>query len=308
MKAVRVHSFNQALRVDEVPEPTAAGDEQLVEMRYAAVNPLDIWVSQGRASGKLPMIVGVEGVGTLDGQAVLVNGAGLGTARDGTYAEHVVAPPNALTKLSSNAALKQAAAMGVAGVTAWNVVHELAKVSSGDRVLVLGASGGVGSVVVQVAKNTGATVWGQTSASEKADILKEAGADNVVVAADSELAEKVKDFQPTVVIDPLGNGFTGAAIEAMAAGGRLVIFGASAGPVGEISLRAFYGKGLTMMGYVGLSLSDEVRTAALDKVLAELAAGRIRVHIDDILPLDQAAEAHRRILGRQVRGKLLLTI
>ncbi|MGH9208787.1 MAG: zinc-binding dehydrogenase, partial [Acidimicrobiales bacterium] len=124
--------------------------------------------------------------------------------------------------------------MGVAGVTAWRVVTELAQVNDSDRVLVLGASGGVGSIIVSVARRLGATVWGQTGDAAKQTWVRERGAENVVVIGAGGLREAVRELKPTVVFDPLGNGFTGAATDALEESGRLVIFGTSGEATGHI--------------------------------------------------------------------------
>jgi NADPH2:quinone reductase len=196
--------------------------------------------------------------------------------------------------------------MGVAGVTAWRVVTELGQVTADATVLVLGASGGVGSIVVSVARAIGATVAAQAGSAEKAEWVKGHGADHVVVADAGGLAEAVGDLRPTVVFDGLGGGFTGAAVEVLRPHGRLVLYGASAGPEGQVPLRMLYRKGLTVLGYAGLLQSDEVMDAAIRKALQALADGRLAVPVDAALPLAQVNEAFDRFRQRKVRGKLVL--
>lgn len=309
MHAARLHEFNMPLQYEEAPEPRAGADEVVVDLRYIAVNPLDIWVTRGTVAGgkqRLPFIPGSEGAGTAEGKPVLVHGLGLGVARDGTYAERVAVPRGALNPLPEGVDMQQAAALGVAGVTAWRTARDLAALRPDDRAVVLGASGGVGSLIVQLARGTGATVWGQAGSQDKAALIEELGADHAFVADAGALVEAVADLKPTVIFDALGGGFTGAAIEALQPHGRLIIFGASAGPRAEIQVASLYRKGLTIYGYGGINEPPERLAEATEKVVAELMAGRLRVPIDDVLPLAQAAEAHRRILDRAVRGKILL--
>ena len=191
-------------------------------------------------------------------------------------------------------------------VTAWRAARDLAALQPADRAVVLGASGGVGSLIVQLAKGTGATVWGQIGSPDKAALVEDLGADRAVVATAATLVETVADLKPTVLFDALGDGFTGAAIAALQPHGRLILFGASAGPRAEFQVASLYRKGLTVYGYGGLNEPPERLAEGTAKVVAELMAGRLRVPIDEVLPLAQAAEAHRRLLDRAVRGKILL--
>ena len=311
MRAACLHAVGGTLQIDTVPVPAPGPGEVLVDLRYCAVNPLDIWVTQGNVAGsaqRLPFIPGVEGAGYVDGQPVVVYGfgIGIGTVRDGLYAERAVVPRQAVNALPASVDLAAAAALGVAGITAWRTTRDLAQVSAGDRVLVLGASGGVGSLIVQMAKATGATVWGQTSHQDKTDTIRALGADRAIVSDAPGLVAAVAALQPTVVIDPLGNGFTAGAIEALPPFGRLVLYRRLGGRVAEVNLQSVYRKGLMVQGYGGMVEPAERLAAGFKAALAELEAGRLRVPIDAILPLERAAEAHRRILNRGVRGKLLL--
>jgi NADPH:quinone reductase len=309
MHAVWLHEFNTPLRYEAAPEPRPGADEALVEVRYSAVNPLDIAVTRGTVAGgtqRLPFIVGSEGAGVADGKPVLVHGHGLGLLRDGTYAERVAVPRGALHPLPEGVDLQQAAALGIAGVTAWRAARDLAALQPADRAVVLGASGGVGSLIVQLAKGTGATVWGQVGSPDKAALVEGLGADRAVVATAATLVETVADLKPTVIFDALGDGFTGAAIEALQPHGRLILFGAAAGPRAEVQVASLYRKGLTVYGYGGFNEPPDRLAEGTEKVVAELMAGRLRVPIDEVLPLAQAAEAHRRLLDRAVRGKILL--
>jgi NADPH2:quinone reductase len=183
----------------------------------------------------------------------------------------------------------------------------VAAVQPDDRVLVLGASGGVGTLVIQLALAAGATVWGQTSNDAKAGFLEEVGAAHAVVAGAAELPDRVAELKPTVVIDSLGDGFTGAAVAALQPFGRIALYGASAGPVAEsFDLRQLYRKSIQLRTYSGTIEPEDNLRAAVSECLGAVARGELRVFVDEILPLANAAEAHRRIRAREVRGKLLL--
>lgn len=310
--AARVHTHGKPLVVEDVDSPAAGDDEVVVEIAFAGVNPVDRYIAEGRVApdSPLPRTMGMEGAGRLagDGQPVLVHGGGLATRRDGAWSRRVVAPRAAVTPIPAGVDLAEAAAMGVAGVTAWRTATEQAKVSADDRVLVLGASGGVGSMLVSLCRSLGARVWGQTGNPDKAAFVREQGAEEVVTAAASELVAAVEPLAPTVVFDALGDGFSAAGIEALAQFGRLVSFGVSAGPVAEVNMQMLYRKGLTVYGYGGLIDSAERLEAGKVAALAALADGQIRVAIADVLPLSRVNDAFTALVDRAVTGKIVLDL
>ncbi len=309
-RVARLVEHGRPLVVDEVELAQTADDEVVVDMAYGGVNPVDRYGALGRVApdAPLPRILGSEGSGTVDGRPVLVRGHGLGTSRDGLWATRAVVPAAATVDVPAGVALDAAAAMGVAGVTAWRVVTEKARVTGEDRVLVLGASGGVGSIAVSVAHSLGATVWGQTTSRDKAGWVAQRGADRAVVADAASLAEAVAELRPTVVIDPLGDGFTGAGVEALEPRGRLVIFGTSADTHGDVPLQALYRKSLTVYGYGGLIETDDVLAGHIADAMDALRDGRLEVVVDRILPLDRVDDAFELLEQRAVQGKLLLDL
>ncbi|GAC1578275.1 MAG: zinc-binding dehydrogenase [Candidatus Dormibacteria bacterium] len=309
MKALRVHRFGDELQFDaDVSEPESADGELVVEVRYVAVNPLDIWVTRGTVGGSqaLPFIPGTEGVGRVAGRMVLIHGGGVGVRRDGLYAERAAVPADAVLDLPEGIDPVQAATLPVAGRTAWRLSHDFGRVEPGQTLVVLGASGGVGSLVIQLAKHEGARVVAHTGSADKAGWLDELGADEVIVGSAAEIAPRLRELAPEVVLDPLGGDYTAAGLAALAPHGRLVLFGTSACPTGTIDLRELYRKAATLTSYAGIIEPAAEARAAVARVLAEVVAGRLRVPIEDTLPLERGAEAHHRILERTVRGKLVL--
>ncbi len=310
MKAVRLHAFGEPLRLDDVAEPDPGEGEVLFEVGFVGVNPLDLWVTDGTVAGgsqRLPFVPGSEASGTVDGRAVVVRGGGVGTARGGLYAERAAVPADTVVEIPEGLDPRQAAGLGIAGETAWRLVNDVAGVRPEDRVLVLGASGGVGSLTVQLAKATGAAVFGQTSSPEKVDFVREMGADEALVVDATGLTDATKEWAPTVVIDPLADGYTNAAVAAMAPFGRLVLYGASAGPTTDgFDLRALYRKSVDLLTYSGTMEKQEWVREGVRHALDAAARGELRLQIDEVLPLERAQEAHERIRQRRVRGKLLL--
>jgi NADPH:quinone reductase len=308
--AARLVECGQPLNVTECNLPAPAADEVEIDMVYGGVNPVDTYRAAGsvNADAPVPRTLGAEGAGIVGGRPVVVFGHGVGTTRDGIWATRAVVPRAALIDVPAGVDLQQAAVVGVAGVTAWRTVTELAQVTAEDRALVLGAAGGVGSIIVSLAHRLGAAVWAQSDDSGAVAWLKARGADHVITAGADQLASELARFRPTVAFDPLGDGFTGAAIESLAPRGRLVIFGTSAGPAGTIQLKTLYRSALTIAGYGGLRDSDQVLGAALSKALSALANGRLDVAIGKVLPLDQVNQALDLIAARKVRGKLVLSL
>lgn len=306
--AARLVQHGQRLQIQDTEIPDPDGDEVILRVVYSGVNPVDIYAARGHdaSDAPVPRTLGAEGAGTVDGRQVMVRGYGIGTARDGLWATESVVPRAALIDIPDGVDMRAAAAMGVAGVTAWRVVTELAKVKADDRVLVLGASGGVGSIIVSIAKSAGAMVTGQTSNEDNAEWIMERGADQVVVTDAPTLAAGTTHLRPTVVFDGLGGGFTGGAVEALRPRGRLVLFGTSAGPEGQVPLQSLYRKAVTVLGYEGMLDSDEAISTAIRQALEALAAGRFSVPIDSAMPLDQVNNAFDRIQRRDVRGKVVL--
>jgi NADPH2:quinone reductase len=308
VRAARLHAYGEPLKVDAVELPEPGEGEVLVELKFAGVNPIDSYIAQGSVApdAPLPRTLGGEGAGTVGGRDVLVTGEGLGAVRDGVWAEAAIVPEVSVLPLPEGVEVREAAAMGIAGLTAWEVVHELARVAEEDRVLVLGASGGVGSMIVSLAHAAGAEVWGQTGSEEKADAVRQQGADSAVVASADQLGAALAEFEPTVVFDPLGDGFVRPAIDSLAVRGRLVSFGTAAGPEVGFNMQALYRKSLIVRGYGGMQLSREERRAGLAATLEALRRGDLRVRVDEVLPLEQVNEAFERLAQRKVDGKLLL--
>ncbi len=309
MRAIQISSYGGPLTLVDLPDPVAGPGEHLVELQYAAVNPLDVWVSQGNfaAVTKLPHTGGVEGVGTSNGKTYLVRAAGVGIARQGTYAEKVAVTDASLIEVPAGVDPQQAAALGVAGLTAYRCVHTLANVGANDVVLVTGASGGVGNLAVQMAKTAGARVIGQTTSQAKAAVISAGGADDVLIATNGqELTNALAGVSPSVIIDGVAGSFVRSLIEAIGARGRIVNYGTSAGSEIEFDMRVLYRKHASILGYGGINDTDTADAFA--QLFSSVAAGTLRSPIDAVLPLDQAGETHRRILAKEVSGKLLLDV
>jgi NADPH:quinone reductase-like Zn-dependent oxidoreductase len=161
---------------------------------------------------------------------------------------------------------------------------------------------------VSLAEAAGAIVWGQTGSEEKAGPVAQHGASRVLVGGADDIGQALSEFQPTVVFDPLGDGFEAVLVETLAARGRIVSFGTSAGAEVTFNLQTLYRKMASILGYGGMQLSAEERQPGLRDALKALETGELKVTIDEVLALDQVNEGFGRLVGRRVQGKLLLDL
>ncbi len=310
VRAARLVELGAPLQIQEVELPAPGADEVLVDLRYGGVNPIDRYTALGRVNpdSRRPRTLGAEAAGELDGRPVLVAGESLGGQRDGVWAQAAVVPRAAIVDIPEGVRPREAAAMGIAGLTALNCVREVARVTAEDRVLVLGASGGVGSMIVSLARAAGAEVWGQTGSSSKAAAIAEGGAHRVLIGGPDEITEEIGDFAPTVAFDPLGGGFVAPVVEAMSPRGRIVSFGVSAGAEVTFNIQLLYRKAVSLLGYGGIIITREQRRPGLQAALEAVRSGELKVRIDSVLALEDVNEAFVRLVDRRVQGKLLLDL
>jgi NADPH2:quinone reductase len=286
-----------------------AADEVRVEMAFAALNPFDVYNARSDLSNvvsatlTLPRTLGLEGSGRIDGKPVIVSGHGLSLTRDGTWSAALNVPRPAVAPLPDGISLAVGAVTAHAGATAW-AVGELAEIHDRDRVLVLGAAGGVGSMLVGLASRRGAEVWALTAFQDKAEELRNLGAHHVAVGG----PEALSGISPTIVLDSLGGLYTVAAVETLAVRGRLILSGTSSQGEASLDLQSVYRKGLTVRGFSPLSLSPEERGALVRRALRAVADGELWPHVSTELPLDQVNDAIDLLVGRTVIGKIVLSL
>lgn len=306
MTALRRTSPGQ-LEKQQVTAPQGAGeDEVLVEMAYASVNPFDAQVLRGEIGDPQRVLtLGAEGAGRIDGKPVQVSGGGLGVARDGTFAPTVLAPRSAIRFLPEGADLARAATVGVAGKTAWRAIHQLADVGPEDAVLVLGASGGVGSFAAQLARSTGARVIAHTGNAAKSDRLTGFDVEPLVADSPEAVVEGVSEHGVTVVLDPLGGDYVTSLLPVLAPSARVVTYGVLSGRTSTINLATLYGKGIQILGTSGGTTRPEDAESALEGALAAVLEGRVAVD-HETLDIQDGTRAFDRLAQRDVSGKLLL--
>jgi NADPH:quinone reductase-like Zn-dependent oxidoreductase len=308
MRAVRQHELGgpEVLAIEEIDRPEPGPTEVLVRVAAAGVNPVD-WKT--RAGGGFvrepPFTVGwdlageVEAVGfgvTLLSPGDRVFGMPRFPREAGCYAEYVVSPSRQLARIPDGLGDVEAAAVPLAGLTAWQTLVETAGVGKGSRVVVLGAAGGVGHLAVQIAKARGAWVAGTASAG-KHGFLAELGADDAIDYTSEAVADRAEDVD--VVFDAVGGDAGIGAVPALRDGGVLVtVSGSSVAGLRDAAAGRVRVEGI-------LVEPDRMGMEALASLAAD---GKLRPHVEQTFALEAAAEAHR--LGEQGRtqGKIVLTV
>jgi NADPH:quinone reductase-like Zn-dependent oxidoreductase len=329
MKAIRVHAPGglDALRYEEVPEPAPPPGWLTLDVKAASVNHLDVWVRKGLPLATYPMTLGSDAAGVVreTGERVLLN-PGLscgacefcaggdkpmcrdyeifGEHRDGTQAEVLVAPRANLIPIPDSLSFEEAAAAPLVFLTAWRMLIVRGRLRAGEDVLIWGAAAGVGTASLQLAKLAGARVIATASTEAKAAKLSALGADVVLNAAKEDVVARIRSLTAKrgmdVVVDYVGRDTWGRSLQCLRRGGRLLTCGATSGHDPAEDLRQVFYRQLEIIGST-MGSDRELRD-----VLRLLFAGRIRPQIDAVLPLREAAEAHRRLESREACGKLIL--
>jgi len=321
MKAIqiRVHGGPEALELADLPVPEPAPDQALVRIEAAGVNFIDVYHRTGLYAVKLPYVPGQEGAGTVEAVGEEVTGLAPGdrvayAGVAGAYAEYARVPAEKLVKLPEQVDCEQAAAAMLQGMTAHYLAHDTFPLKRGDAALVHAAAGGVGLLLVQMAKMRGARVLATAGSARKAELARKAGADEVILYEEKDFVDEVNHLTAgkgvQVVYDSVGQATFLKSLDCLAPRGMLVSFGQSSGKIPPFDIAALGAKGSlfltrpTLWHYIADRPSLLARAGEL---FDWLAAGRLFVYIGKALPLEQAAEAHRLLEGRQTTGKVLLT-
>ena len=320
MNAVRVHQSGgpEVLRIEELPTPAPGAAEALVRIEAAGVNFVDIYQREGFYKMPLPFTAGSEAAGVVEtvGRDVTDLRPGDRVAYAGVlgaYATHAVVPAARLVKIPAGVDTKTAAAAMLQGMTAHYLTHSTYPLGPADTALVHAAAGGVGLLLIQMAKMRGAKIIGTVSTDAKAALARGAGADDVILYEQQDFEAETKRITGgrgvQVVYDSVGKTTFDKSMNCLAPRGCLVTFGQSSGPVAPVDTQLLSQKGSlfltrpTMGSYV--QMREELTKRAGD-VLGWIASGRLKVRVDRTFPLAQAADAHRALAGRGTAGKVLL--
>lgn len=285
MKAVRIHGWNQPPSIEEAAEPVRVAGRSIVRMAAATVGHIDrtVWSGRFLAHPPLPYIPGVEAAGVVvdserfaAGQRVWLRGGGLGTAIDGTWCELIDAPDEALGLLPEDVPMTLGSAFFSPCTSAWTALHDVAKLQPGERLLVTGATGAVGSLTVQLALELGAKVAVEVTSGEAVDAL----------------------------IDTVGGPLLQSALACVVPGGRAVLVGYTAGNELTLSLAHFLQRDVSLLP-LNMFRREASGRARAPELLARLADGRLRLAVQEFALAD-AAEALEWITRRGHRGRAVL--
>ena len=308
MKAVMIKEYGNenVLNYVEVDRPEPKADEVLVKVHAAAVNPADWKIRNGageRFGLKLPLILGGDIAGTIEAvgdgvknfqQGDAVYGLTVSGGFSGAYAEYALAKTDAIAPKPESITFEEAAAISVAALTAWQAIFDLAHLSGGQKILITGAAGGVGSMAVQLAKAKGAFVIG-TASGRNEQFVRALGADEFIDYTKQNFEEVVNDVD--VVFDTVGSDTQERAFQTLKKGGFLV---SSAGtPSADIALES---------GVAAAFVFCKPNAQQLAQINSLIAEGKLKIHIETVLPLTEVKKAHQLSQSGRTRGKIVLQV
>jgi len=320
MKAVQVRNVGgpEALEVVELPVPEPKAHEALVEIKAIGVNFIDVYFREGRYPSPLPFTVGQEAAGVVKSAGSAVTSVKPGdrvayTGLQGSYAEFAVVDAARLVVIPDALGFEEAAAAMLQGMTAHYLCHDTYPLRSGETALVHAAAGGVGLLLVQMAKNIGARVIGTAGSEEKAALARDVGADEVIVYSTHDFEAETKRLTDGrgvhVVFDGVGKSTFDKDLEVLRPRGYLVLFGGASGAVPPFDPILLSRKGSLFLTRPTLAhytaTRDELAHRA-DAVLSAVAAGTLKLRISHKYRLDEVQQAHRDLEGRKTTGKVLL--
>jgi 2-desacetyl-2-hydroxyethyl bacteriochlorophyllide A dehydrogenase len=340
MRAVRFHAFGgpETLQLDAVPAPEPGADEVLVKIHASGVNHLDIWLRTGARPGiETPHTPGSEAAGEIVqvgeavrnvtvGQRVAIspwafcgvcafclqgeesvcdNGHIIGTAHNqGGYAEYISVPASIAIPIPDSLSYDAAAALTLAAITSWHMLYRRTRIEPGEWVLVQAAGSGVGAYAVQIARFLGARIIATAGSRDKLERAVDLGAEETINYTEQDLESEVKRITDgrgvDVVFEHVGEATWEQSIRSLARNGRLVTCGATTGRGGKVDIGHLYTRQLSLLGSMGGNRLD------LEQVLSLADRGLLSPVLDTIYPLEDAAEAHRRMAAREQFGKMLL--
>ncbi len=324
MKAVLCKAYGppDSLVVEDIPSPVAGPGEVVVSVKTASVNFPDVLIIQNKYQVKppLPFSPGSELAG-------VVKSVGDGVTRwkpgdpvmaitgYGAFAEEVKVDVNRLLPIPTGMDFVSAAAFGLTYATSEHALCDRGDLKAGETLLVLGASGGVGIAAIEIGKVLGARVIACASTDDKLAVCREHGADDTINYATEDLRERIKALTggkgADVVYDPVGGTYTELALRSIAWRGRLLVVGFAAGEIPKIPLNLTLLKGCAIIGVFWGEFTrrePERFLAAMDKLGRWFAEGKLRPHVSKTLPLERAADALELMAGRNVKGKVVLTV
>lgn len=333
MQLIRMNETGgpEVMRLEEAPTPEPGPGQARIKIEAAGVNFADIYVRTGVYQRPLPLALGSEAAGVIDALgpsaddtgdageadptlAALTVGARVATVdAPGAYAQYAIVPVQRLVAIPDGVDTHTAAAVMLQGMTAHYLTHSLYAPKADDTVLIHAGAGGVGQLLTQIVKFSGAQVIATVSTEEKAQLARQAGADHTILYTQEDFVPETKritnDRGVAAVYDGVGKQTFLADMNALHTRGWLILFGQSSGAVAPLDPQMLNAKGsliLTRPTLVHYVADRAELTQRAGDLFRWIAAGKLRVTIDRTWPLAQAADAHRYMEGRHTHGKILL--
>jgi NADPH2:quinone reductase len=320
MKAIVVSQTGgpEVMEYKDVPKPEPKANEALVEIEAIGVNFIDVYFREGRYPAKLPFIVGQEASGVVSEVGAEVKNVKTGdrvayTGQQGSYAEYAAVAADRLVKIPDSISFEQAAALMLQGMTAHYLVKSCYPLKAGETTLIHAAAGGVGQLLVQMAKMIGAEVIATAGSDEKVEIAKARGADHVINYSKQDFEAETKRITGGkgvhVVYDSVGKATFEAGLNVIRPRGYMVLFGGSSGAVPPFDLIKLSQKGSlyvtrpTLVHYIATREDLEWRAG---EVMEWVRSGKLKISIGHKYPLKDAAQTHRDLEARKTTGKVLL--
>ena len=306
------------VRIEERPEPSAGPGQVVVRVEAAAVNFPDVLLVADSYQVRVapPFIPGSEFAGIVDEIGPQTSGFTVGervsgAGMFGAFAERVVVDAADVTSVPEGIDARTAAAFGVAHRTAYHTLRSVARLSTGDELVVLGAGGGVGLAAVQLGVELGAHVTAVASSSEKLAVASSYGAATLVNHRDGELREALRQAHPDgadVVLDPVGGDLSEPALRALGRGGRFVSVGFASGVIPRIPLNLVLVKGIQVLGFQFQDVPADEFARNESELRELLVAGRVKPHVGAVYSLDQTVAALRHVSDGRAIGKVVIDL
>ena len=302
----------------DLPVPQPKANEVVLKVKAAGVNFIDVYNREGRYKAPLPLVLGQEAAGTVYALGFDVHDFAVGdpvayTSILGSYAEYAAVPADRLVKIPAGVSERYAAAAMLQGLTAHYLSHDSHPLKKGETALIHAAAGGVGLLLVQMAHNIGARVIATVSTEKKAQLAREAGADDVILYTQDDFEAETKRLTGgkgiDVVYDSVGKTTFEKGLNLLHPRGIMVLFGGSSGAVAPIDPLLLTQKGSLFLTRPSLGhyiiTTQELRERA-GAVFTMIRDGKLKLRIEHIYPVAEAQKAHRELEARTTTGKLLL--
>ena len=323
MKVIRFHEYGgpEKLRYEDAPKPVPATGQVLLKVTAAGVNFADAMRRAGKylEPTPLPYVLGIEAAGTVEAVGAGVTAIAVGASAlailvgGGGYAQYVVAASDQVVPLPAGLEAAQATALIVQGLTAYLILKDAASLQPGQSVLVHAAAGGVGTIAVQLAKLLGAgRVIATASTEEKLALAQSLGADAGVNYTQENWPQQVMDANGgkgvDIILEMVGGDILARSFGALASFGQLVAYGAAGGQLSTLDVGRLLAPNQTVSGFYlgGHFTRSGVVPEALTALFTYVTQGHLKIPKPSVFPLEQAAEAHRQLEGRQTTGKVVL--